>query len=226
MVRLLVQRARATRWVNLLVVNLRFLIGFAFVPAALKKVLDQPFTDPANHGRFHDFLHAFHATGWFYGFVGVMQLTASALLFTQRFATIGALLALPILTTITAFCWSTGVYPTAAIATLMLLGTIGLVMWDYEKWRSLFVRDDRGAELAVQRITPRIDMTLWAWCGLAMLVLYFGTALARGGVYRPRGMELGEPAFYVMPAMLLLPIITYVIDRRRSLKARTRAVAH
>jgi hypothetical protein len=104
----------------------------------------------------------------------------------------------------------------------MLLGTLGLVMWDFEKWRSLFARDDRGAELAVQRITSRIDMTLWSWCGFLMLVIYFGSALARGGVYRPRGIELGEPAFYVMPAMLLLPIITYVIDRRRSLKSRAR----
>ena len=218
MIARLVQRARATRWVNLFVVNVRFLIGFAFVPAALKKVLDQPFTDPSNQGPFHDFLHAFHATGWFYNFVGVMQLTVSMLLFTQRFATIGALMALPILTAITVFCWSTRVYPTASIATLMLLGAIGLVMWDYEKWRSLFTRDDRGAELAVQRITSRIDMRLWSWCGLAMLVIYFGSALAHGGVYRPRGIELDEPAFYVMPAMLLLPIVTYILDRRRSVR--------
>lgn len=54
----LLRRAHAHRWLHLAVVNLRYLIGFAFVPAGLKKVLDQPFTDPANHGRFHDFLHA------------------------------------------------------------------------------------------------------------------------------------------------------------------------
>ena len=59
----LLARMRAARWCNLCVVNLRFLIGFAFVPAALKKVLGQPFTDPTNHGPFHDFLHGFYATG-------------------------------------------------------------------------------------------------------------------------------------------------------------------
>jgi hypothetical protein len=215
MIARLVQRARATRWVNLFVVNVRFLIGFAFVPAALKKILDQPFTDPSNQGPFHDFLHAFHGTGWFYSFVGVMQLAASTLLFTQRFATLGAVIALPILTAITAFCWSTRVYPTASIATMMLLGTIGLALWDYHKWRGIFVRDDRGAEIQIAPITTQIDMTLWSRCGLAMLVIYFGSALAQGGVYRPRGIELDEPGFYVMPAMLLLPIVTYVIDRRR-----------
>lgn len=218
----LVQRARTKRWVNVFVVGVRFLIGFAFLPAALKKLLDQPFTDPANTGRFHDFLDGFYATGWFYNFVGVMQLTASLLLFTQRYATVGALLALPILTTITAFCWSTGVYPTASIVTLMLLGTVGLVLWDIAKWRGIFVRDDRAAELRVTPITAPINLGLWARCGLAMFVLYLGSAIALGGVYRPRGIELDEPGFYVMPAMLLLPLVTFVLDRRKSVRAAPR----
>ncbi len=208
----LVHRARRVRWINVAVVNLRFLIGFAFVPAALKKVLDQPFTDPANHGRFHDFLHAFHATGWFYGFVGVMQLIAAILLCTQRFATLGALIALPILSAITAFCWSTGVYPTAAIATLMWLGSIGLVIWDIDKWRGVLARD--GEVRAPVAESPPIDLRLWGRCGWAIVIVYLGSALLRG-VYRPRGVELDEPAFYVLPAVLLMPIVTYVIERRR-----------
>lgn len=208
-------RARRTRWVNVFVVNLRFLIGFAFVPAALKKVLDQPFTDPSNHGRFHDFLHGFYATGWFYQFVGVMQLVAAVLLFTQRFATAGALVALPILTAITAFCWSTQVYPTATIATLMWLGTIGLLIWDIHKWRGVFASDRERHELRIEPLTAPIDLTLWTRCGLAILVLYLGTALLRGGVYRPKTIDFSEPAFYVLPAVLLLPIITFVIDQRR-----------
>lgn len=209
----LVNRVRGVRWINVAVVNLRFLIGFAFVPAALKKVLDQPFTDPANHGRFHDFLHAFHATGWFYGFVGVMQLVAAVLLCTQRFATLGAMVALPILTAITAFCWSTAVYPTAVIATLMWLGTIGLLVWDLDKWKSIFARE--GSAVMASRDPPPIDLHLWARCGWGIIVVYLGTALLRGGVYRPRGIELDEPAFYVMPAVLLMPLVTLVIEQRR-----------
>jgi uncharacterized membrane protein YphA (DoxX/SURF4 family) len=216
MIAKLVRRARQIRWINVAVVNLRFLIAFAFVPAALKKLLDQPFTDPANHGRFHDFLHAFHATGWFYSFVGVLQITAAALLFTQRFATIGALVALPILTAITAFCWSTQVYPTATIATLMWLGTVGLVIWDLDKWRGILARDDRARDVHIPPSEARIDRVLWARCGLAMFVIYLGSALLHGGVYRPRGIELDNPAFYVLPAVMLLPIITLIIDQRRS----------
>jgi hypothetical protein len=212
----LVRRARRARWIAVAVVNVRFLIGFAFLPAALKKVLRQPFTDPTNHGPFHDFLHGFHATGAFYQFVGVMQIVVATLLFTQRFATLGALLALPILTAIMVFCWSTRVIPTASIATLMWLGTVGLVLWDYDKWRAIFGRDDRPHDVHLAPLEARIDMALWMKCGVAMLALYLGSAIAYGGVYRPRGMELDNPAFYVMPAVMLLPIITFVIDQRRA----------
>src|SRR5690349_14630379 len=107
----LLARARRTRWTSVVVVVLRLLIGFALLPAGLKKVLHQPFTDAARTGRFHDFLDAFHATGGFYQFVGVVQLTAAVLLLTQRFALLGAVLALPVVTAIMVFCWSTAVYP-------------------------------------------------------------------------------------------------------------------
>jgi uncharacterized membrane protein YphA (DoxX/SURF4 family) len=212
----LLARARRTRWVNVAVVILRILIAFAFVPAAMKKVLGQPFTDPTNHGVFHDFLHAFRATGWFYPFVGVMQLLAATLLMTQRWATLGAAVALPILSAIMVFCWSTGVEPTAIVATLMWLGIVGLLVWDLDRWRALFVPSDRSCEVHVAPPAAPIDMGLWTKCGIAILVVYFGSALAYGGVYRPRGLELDEPAFYVMPAILLLTVVTLVIDQRRA----------
>ena len=122
-------RARAGRGANLAVANLRVFIGFAFVPAGLKKVLGQPFTDPGNAGVFHDFLDAFLATGGMYRAVGALQLVAAALLMTQRFAALGAAVALPIATAIAAFTWSTAKAPTVIVTTLLVLGLAGLLAW-------------------------------------------------------------------------------------------------
>jgi uncharacterized membrane protein YphA (DoxX/SURF4 family) len=198
------------------VINLRILIGFAFLPSGLKKLLDEPFTDPAKTGAFHDFLDAFHATGWFYQFVGVAQLLTATLLITQRFATVGALLAVPITATISAFCWSTlGPSPTSVVITLMLLGSLGLALWELPRWQLVFARDDRQHELLVPPRSARVDLHLWQLCGLAIITLYFATCALQGGVYRPKGMELTDPAFYVMPTILLLPIITLVVEQLR-----------
>ncbi|MEM9492332.1 MAG: hypothetical protein AAGC55_24510 [Myxococcota bacterium] len=218
----MVQRIRRARWANLAVVNLRILIGFAFVPAGLKKVLGQPFTDPGNTGLFHDFLHSFHATGSFYQFVGVVQLLAAALLMTQRFAAVGAMLATPVLTAITVFCWSTAAgLPTRTVVTLMLIGSVALLIWDSARLRGLAVSDQSETKLVVPALAPVIDMRLWQHCGTAILVLYFTVSWLSGGVYRPRGIELDNPAFYILPALPLFPVVTYLVDRRR-LRARER----
>jgi uncharacterized membrane protein YphA (DoxX/SURF4 family) len=214
---------RRKRWLNVAVVNLRILIGFAFVPAGLKKVLDQPFTDPDNTGVFHEFLHAFYATGVFYQFFGAVQLTMAVLLMTQTFATLGALMALPVTATITVFCWSTGVVPTATVATLMLLGTVALVVWDADRWRDI-VAAPRARE---PELELPIDLGVWRLCGAGILALYGATCAISGGIYRPKGMDLDNPAFYVFPVIALFPVVTLAIEqRRRARPTLRRAGAH
>ena len=135
-----VSEARKRRGTHIFVIVLRYLLGFAFLPAGLKKVLGQPFTDPAKTGSFHEFLHTFHDTGVFYHMVGGMQLLAAVLLLTQRYAVLGAMILAPILTAILVFCWSTQVIPTAVVVTLMFGGLLLLLLWDIERFRTFFSR--------------------------------------------------------------------------------------
>lgn len=213
----LILKARQLRWLHLCVVNLRILIGFAFLPASLKKLLGQPFTDPEKTGVFHEFLHAFHEVGGFYHFVGAVQLLAAVLLMTQRFAAVGAALALPMLGAISALCWSSAGLPTTTVVTLMTIGTVGLLLWDVQRWRAIFASDEEGLRIDILPAAPVIDRRLWQRCGIAILLVYLGTALAQGGIYRPRGIELDNPAFYLLPLITLLPIVTWRVDRARFL---------
>jgi hypothetical protein len=205
-------RVRGARAANLCIIQLRFLLGFAYLPAGLKKVLGEPFTDPHNTGPFHDFLHAFHATGGFYRFVGVVQLTIAVLLLTQRFAAAGAVLALPVTAAILVFCWSTGVVPTATVVTLMLAGVIALVVWDLDRWTRLGV-------LSIEAPRPERSRA-WELCGVAILAVYLGACLATGEVYRPRGVRPDDARFYVFPVIALLPVAAYLIDRRQRHRRR------
>jgi uncharacterized membrane protein YphA (DoxX/SURF4 family) len=208
----LVNRRREKRGWHLFVAILRIFLGFALLPSGLKKVIGEPFTDPTNVGPFHDFLHGFHATGAFYPFVGTMQVITALLLMSQRFAHLGALMMLPIITTILVFCWSTAVYPTASVVTLMWLGTMGLVFWDIARWRSIFVTT--RAPLPRVEADEHLDTRLWARCGLAIFVIYLVVTAINGEIYRPRGVELDKPGFYLFPALLVLVIVTWVLDRR------------
>jgi len=216
-VRAWLDRVRAQRWAALVVVNLRILLGFAFLPAGLKKVLGQRFTEASNVGPFHDFLHAFYATGVFYRFVGALQLVVAALLMTQTFGTLGALMALPLFTAITVLCWSTGALFTAVMTTLMWLGTLVLCAWEYERFIGVLVPGPRRGEAHVgdARLGPPVDLRLWRTCGIAVMGLYLASCALAGGVYRPRGLDLGHLEFYVFPLIACLPLLTLALEWRR-----------
>lgn len=215
----LAQRLHRRRWATLGAIWLRILIGFVFVPAGLKKLIDQPFTDLANRGPFHDFLHAFRETGPFYQSVGALQLAAATLLVTQRFAALGAWLALPILTAIAAFCWSTAGIPTTTVVSLMWLGTVGLLLWDVARWRELLRPSSAPPPprppLLADDEAPVVEWPLWERCGAAILASYIGATLLAGEIYRPRGLELTTPAFYLLVALPAIPAITFALEQRR-----------
>ncbi len=225
LVKKLIDSLRARRWSHLVVANLRIMLGFAFVPAGLKKVLYQPFTDPQNTGAFHDFLHAFYATGLFYQFVGGVQLVIAVLLATQTFSTLGALMALPVMICITVFCWSTGVIPTAIVATMMLSGTLALVVWDVDRWLTV-LNPGYVAPASDTTASPPIDPSLWRACGAGVLAFYGLTCIVYGGVYRPRGMDFGNPAFYVLPLITLFPIVTLFVEQRRRARSASGPCGH
>lgn len=203
-----IARAHECRWTYISTIVLRILIGFAFIPAGLKKLLGQPFTDPANTGVFHEFLHAFHATGRFYQFVGALQLTAAVLLITQRHATLGAALAAPMLVAILVFCWSTGVVPTAIVVTLMSLGLLALILWDVQRWKALLGITTPASPPA----PPPVNLRLWSRCGWLILLLYFGNTAITGQVYRPMGVEWSNPSFIVLLIIAVLPVVTFALD--------------
>lgn len=210
----LVERLRQRRGACVAVAVLRIFLAFAFIPAGLKKVVGQPFTDPANSGPFHDFLHAFHDVAGLYAFVGWLQLTAAALLLSQRFATLGAAMLLPMLSVIFVFCWSTGVYPTATVVTLMLCATLLLLVWDLPKWRPLLASDTEPFEARLEP-TPA-SPGFWAISGLLIVLPYLLVCAVTGEVYRPKGQAMYKPQFYVFPLMLLMLGVALVIDRRRA----------
>jgi len=128
--------------VKLFVIYLRYLIGFAFVFASIIKIQGERFTlipptEPVGY-----FFEAMYQTGFYWIFLGWAQFISGALLMSQRFSTIGALIFLPIITNVCLITHSVNFGSgTPTITTLMLLGTIFLVLWDYKKWIILFKKD-------------------------------------------------------------------------------------
>lgn len=132
---------RSNRYANIFTINLRILLGVGFSHAGFRKIHGDPFAILGQQGAFFEYLDALHATGFYYEFVGWAQIIAGVLLITQRFALLGAFLYFPIIVNITVLTISTIGSLTPVFASLMSLGTLYLLLWDYFKWGNIFAPD-------------------------------------------------------------------------------------
>ncbi len=128
--------------IQLFVIYLRYLIGGAFVFAAIVKIKGERFTtlDGTNsplNSPFHLF-ETLYQSGLYWKFLGVGQVVAGFLLMTQRYAKLGALMFLPIISNIFVITVSYDFKGTPVITGLMLLANILLVLWDWDELKILF----------------------------------------------------------------------------------------
>ena len=128
--------------VKLFVIYLRYLIGFAFVFASIVKIRGERFTSIPPSQPVGYFFEAMYQSGFYWNFLGWAQLISGALLMSQRFSTIGAFAFFPVILNVCLITHSVDFGSgTPTITTLMLLGTVFLLLWDYRKWMILFQRD-------------------------------------------------------------------------------------
>jgi len=135
-------KIRKNRNLSFFVIWMRYLIGFAFVPSGLTKVLGQRFTVlPVSH-PVGFFFEAMYQTGFYWNFLGLVQMLSAFLLMTQRFATLGNLMFLAIITNVYLITAAMAFKGTVFITFLLLIASIGMLLWDFPKWVTLFSKDN------------------------------------------------------------------------------------
>jgi uncharacterized membrane protein YphA (DoxX/SURF4 family) len=135
---------KRNKWLRYFSVFCRIALALGFIPSGIVKVTGERFTGlPSNHPLGHYF-DALHLTGYYYTFIGVGQLLAALLLLIPRTALLGAIFYFPIILNICVLTYATR-FEGTRIATLMLLANLFLLVWDYQRLKSIlpFSRHDR-----------------------------------------------------------------------------------
>lgn len=157
-------------WANLFIIYTRYLIGGAFVFASLIKLKGYRFTsasgatEPIN-SAFH-FFETMYQSGIYWQFIGLGQLVSGALLMTQRYAKLGALVNFPIIANIFVITISYNFGGTPVITGLMLLANILLIYWDWNELRILVnlpVISSNNGSLEKRRIWEIIGLILFGF---------------------------------------------------------------
>jgi hypothetical protein len=129
-------QAKQNRWLWLFSIFNRLALAAGFIPASIVKLMDERFASGlhANHPMGH-YLEALHQTGYYYTFIGVVQLAAAIMLLIPRTVTLGAFLYFPVILNITILTYATRFDGSLFTAPLMTLANLYLLGWNYEKWK-------------------------------------------------------------------------------------------
>lgn len=171
----------------------RVLLAIGFLEPGLRKIFGLPFTVLPTSNPVGYFFDAFFQAEAFYAFVGWGQVIAAVLLLFPRTATLGAVIFFPIIANITVITISIGFRGTWMITGLMTLGCIYLLIWDYDRLKSLLPVQLRGTSISSNR-ELKYQALFWAIAGM--------TAYGLGGIVNLANLwsRMGFTGFMVAAA--------------------------
>ena len=129
-------QAKENSWVWLFSIFCRFALAAGFFPSGMVKIVGERFASglSVNHPM-GSYLEALHHTGYYYTFIGIVQVAAAIMLLVPRTVTLGAFLYLPIILNICILTYAVRFDGSLFTAPLMTLANLFLLGWNYEKWK-------------------------------------------------------------------------------------------
>ncbi|MPR33575.1 DoxX family protein [Salmonirosea aquatica] len=116
----------------------RIALAAGFLPSGFVKINGERFTALSNNHPMGHYLEALFHTGYYYPFIGVMQMLAAILILIPRTVTLGALIYFPIILNICILSLAVRFEGSHITAPLMVLANLYLLCWNYDKIKYIF----------------------------------------------------------------------------------------
>lgn len=129
-------KIKVNKWYWLFSIFCRLSLAFAFIVAGLVKIIGERFASGLS--TIHPmgaYLEALHHTGYYYTFIGIVQVIAAIMLLIPRTVTLGALLYFPIIVNIWLLSFAVRFEGSIVTSPLMVLANLYLLVWNYDKLR-------------------------------------------------------------------------------------------
>jgi hypothetical protein len=129
--------AKSDIWFKRFAVFCRIALAISFLPAGIVKIMGERFAEglPHNNPLGHYF-DALLLTGYYYTFIGVVQIITAVLLLIPRTALLGALMYFPIIVNICVLTYATR-FDGTRLVTMTVLASLFLLIWDYDRLRHI-----------------------------------------------------------------------------------------
>ena len=173
------------RWVRArpllyrLTLGTRLLLAVGFIPTGMVKLLGRRFTLMSPESDIGLFFETLYRSGLYWHFLGLTQVAAGLLVLWNATATLGALMFFGIMLNVFVITLSYDFRLTPVVTGLMLLATLYLLLWDYDRLRGVFGLatevDAAHAPMPRQRLSGALERGAYV-AGLVFgLGFFFGT---------------------------------------------------
>jgi uncharacterized membrane protein YphA (DoxX/SURF4 family) len=124
--------AKGNKWFRYFTIFCRMALALGFIPSGMVKIMGERFTGLSSNHPLGQYFDALHLTGYYYTFIGVVQVTVAILLLIPRTALLGAIVYFPIIMNICVLTYSVR-FEGTRMTTLMVLANLYLLFWDYDR---------------------------------------------------------------------------------------------
>jgi uncharacterized membrane protein YphA (DoxX/SURF4 family) len=179
-------RAKNNLWMRYFAIFNRVALAAGFLPSGYTKVIGERFTSLAIKHPMGHYLEALHYTGYYYTFIGILQMTAAVLLLIPRTATLGAVLYFPIILNICILSLAVCFEGSLISSPLMVLSNLFLLCWDYDKLKYILPFKHAAIPPApVRQVIDKKFPTLF-FVGVAATVILVVVVLINAYTLMPR----------------------------------------
>ena len=171
------RRARSKPVLYRLTLGTRLLLAVGFIPTGMVKLLGLRFTSMSPETAIGGFFETLYRSGLYWRFLGLTQVAAGLLVLSNRTATVGAMLFFAVMLNVFVITVSYDFHLTPLVTGLMLLATLYLLLWDYDRLRAVFgLGVEHGATTAPmprQRLSGTFERGVYV-AGLVFGLGFFG----------------------------------------------------
>ncbi|MDF2436230.1 MAG: hypothetical protein K0Q95_606 [Bacteroidota bacterium] len=130
-------KVSSNKWFKYFAVFNRIVLAAGFIPSGLTKIFDERFTTLSVKHPMGNYLEALYHTGFYYHFIGYVQVLSAILLLIPRTAALGAFIYFPLILNICILSLALGFEGSLVTSPLMVLSNLYLLCWYYDKWKFL-----------------------------------------------------------------------------------------
>ncbi len=170
--------AKNDKWFKGFAVFCRIALAASFLPAGLVKIMGERFAEglPHNNPLGHYF-DALLLTGYYYTFIGIVQVIIAILLLIPRTSLLGALMYFPIILNICVLTYATR-FDGTRLVTLMVLACLFLLVWDYDRIKHIlpFKQHKKNPPATRKPLGNRLRIIFFGGCVTVLAIIIVGTS--------------------------------------------------